>query len=162
MSDVIDWDGNVVLQPSDVEALVDVGPIRASVDDLKGMATQEPGHGKGARVRCPGERRRRVDPADVLLRVAGHHAADRSVRLLTTLDHTTSRDGPVDVEVTADVSGWTLPGLIHIGQEVLWADGAAGIGTTINPFGSPAARAPRTATRRRLTRSTTRPTNNRG
>ena len=42
VSDVIDWDGNVVLQPSDVEALVDVGPIRASVDDLKGMATQEP------------------------------------------------------------------------------------------------------------------------
>ena len=134
VSDVIDWDGNVVLQPSDVEALVDVGPIRASVDDLKGMATQEPVTVRvrafDARVSGGG----RVDPADVLLRVAGHHAADRSVRLLTTLDHTTSRDGPVSVYVASDVSGWTLPGLIHIGQEVLWADGAAGIGTTINPF----------------------------
>lgn len=134
VSDVIDWDGNVVLQPSDVEALVDVGPIRASIDDFKGMATQEPVvvkvRASDARVSGGG----RVDPADTLLRVAGHHAADRSVRLLTSLSHTTSRDGPVDVEATADVSGWALPGLIHIGQEVLWADAAAGIGSDANPY----------------------------
>lgn len=134
VSDVIDWDGNVVLQPSDVEALVDVGPIRASVDDLKGMATQEPVtvkvRGFDARVSGGG----RVNPADTLLRVAGHHAADRSVRLLSALAHDTSRAGPVSVYVTADVSGWSLPGLVHIGQEVLWADGADGVGTDVDPY----------------------------
>lgn len=132
--DIIDHDNNVVAQPTDVEALVDVGPIRASIDDLKGMATQEPVVVKvrafDARVAGGG----RVDPALTLLRVAGHRAADRSVRLLTSLAHTVSRDGPATVEVTADVSGWELPGLIHIGQEVLWADAAAGDGSGGNPY----------------------------
>lgn len=132
--DIIDHDNNVVAQPTDVEALVDVGPIRASIDDLKGMATQEPVVVKvrafDARVAGGG----RVDPALTLLRVAGHRAADRSVRLLTSLAHTVSRDGPATVEVTADVSGWELPGLIHIGQEVLWADAAAGDGSGGSPY----------------------------
>lgn len=132
--DIIDHADAVVAQPTDVEALVDVGPIRASIDDLKGMATQEPVVVKvrafDARIAGGG----RVDPALTLLRVAGHRAADRSVRLLTSLAHTVSRDGPATVEVTADVSGWDLPGLIHIGQEVLWADAAAGDGSGGSPY----------------------------
>lgn len=134
VSGVDDYDNTTVFQPADVEALVAVGPIRASIDDMKGMATQEPVIVKvrayNARVSGGG----RVNPADTLLRVAGHHAADRSVRLLTSLPHTVTRDGPADVEVTADVSGWSLPGLIHIGQEVLWAEAAAGIGSDANPY----------------------------
>lgn len=132
--DLIAHDDAVVAQPVDVEALVDVGPIRASIDDMKGMATQEPVtvkiRGFNARISGGG----RVDPALTLLRVAGHRASENAVRLLTSLPHAVTRSGPVDVEVAADVGSWDLPGRIHIGQEVLWADGADGDGSAEDPW----------------------------
>jgi hypothetical protein len=129
-----DYDTTVVQSPTDVDALVSVGEFSASIDDRAGIAVEEPltltllardAH-TAAGVR--------VHPMHTMMRVAGPAASRNRIRLLTALGHAPALDGPVDVEVEDDVSGWGLPGPIYIGQETLWADGADGTGSDVDPY----------------------------
>ncbi len=130
-----DHDGGAAVQvPTDVLAVLDVGPIDAQLDDVAGIAAQEPVEvaivARGARTAAGV----RVDPYLTFMRTAGPSAAARSVKLLTSLEHKPVADLPEDVEVDKDVSAWTVPGPIFIGQEVLWADDTDGDGTPGNRY----------------------------
>lgn len=129
-----DYTVSVVQAPRDVFAIEDVGPIDAQLDDVKGIAAQEPVEVK---IRARDGRTAaglRVHPQDTLLRTAGPAAADRRVKLLDSLDHEVCLHNEPDITVTRDVSTWTLPGPIHRGQEVIWADSFDGDGTPGDPW----------------------------
>lgn len=133
-----DLDGGVPLSTSttyrDVEALVSVGPIRGSIDETGAVAKQAPvevvlrAREASYAGRAPGDVM--VDPVSTLRRITPR-GSTRRTRLAASLPHSLA---VTDVEVDEDVSGWDLPGLIYIGQEALWADGAAGDGTDGNPY----------------------------
>lgn len=124
----------VVQTPTDVEAVVEVGPIRMTIDDLKPTGMQEPVEvrilARDARVYGGG----RIDPEQTFGRVAGWQSAERAARLLTSLDHVPTYTSSVEVEVADDVTGWTMPAAIHIGQEVMWATGTDGDGNPGTPW----------------------------
>lgn len=117
-----------------LDAVLDVGAVEARIDDVSPVAGQP---SVTVTIRSTDARTlagARVDPRAYLMRVAGPASSSRRVNLLTALDHATALTGSVDVEVTRDVSAWDLPGVIHIGHEVLWANAAGGAGTALNPY----------------------------
>ena len=125
-----DYTEALVQSPVDlIDAVLDVGPIDGTLDDVSPVASQSPIEvsvlAYGARRADTGAT---VDPMSMLLRVAGRTAATQRVKLLSSLDHAGAGSGPVDIEVASDVSGWTTPGPIHIGQEVLWATSTSTVG----------------------------------
>ena len=112
-----------------LDAVLDVGAVEARIDDVSPVAGQP---SVTVTIRSTDARTlagARIDPRAYLMRVAGPASSTRRVNLLTALDHATALTGSVEVEVTRDVSAWTLPGVIHLGHEVMWADAAAGDGT---------------------------------
>ena len=129
-----DYDSTVVQSPTDVDALVSVGEFSASIDDRAGIAVEEPLTLTLLARDAHTSAGVRVHPMHTLMRVAGPAASRNRVRLLTALDHAPALDGPVDIEVEDDVSGWDLPGPVYIGQETLWADGADGTGSDVDPY----------------------------
>lgn len=125
---------STVQYPTDIECLLDVGPIISQMDDVKGVAAQEPVEVSLIAYNARTAAGDLIHPVDDLMRVAGPRSADRYVRLRTTLTHVTGLTTGVDVEVEEDVSAWTIPGPIHIGQEVIWATGTGGTGTDVDPY----------------------------
>lgn len=121
---------NTELTYIDVKAITSVGGVIASIDDVGGIARQDPVAltllardaylPDGSRMN-PFHIFRKVTPSGSPLRC----------RLISSLRHSLA---VVDVIVDSDVSGWTVPGMIHIGQESLWATGTAGAGTEGNPY----------------------------
>ena len=125
-----DYTGALAQSPIDLlDAVLDVGPIDGQLDDVAPVASQSP-----VEIRLVARDARRADtgahvhPLESLLRVAGHSSATRSVRLLVPVDHAPAGSGPEDIQVDRDVSSWTTPGPIHIGQEVLWAISTSSVG----------------------------------
>ena len=117
-----------------LDAVLDVGAVEARIDDVSPVAGQP---SVVVTIRSTDARTlagARIDPRNYLMRIAGPASSTRRVNLLTSLEHATSLTGGVDVEVTRDVSAWDLPGVIHLGHEVMWADAAAGTGTTVDPY----------------------------
>ncbi len=128
-------DGTTARAPVDLlDAVLDVGAVEARIDDVAPVAGQP---SVTVVIRSTDARTlagARIDPRDYLMRVAGPASSTRRVNLLTALTHAPALTGATTIEVTKDVSGWTLPGVIHIGHEVIWADAAAGAGTGANPY----------------------------
>lgn len=130
-----------VRSPVDVVgAVIDVGPIDGHIDDLDPVAAQSPVEVKilarGARTAAGV----RIDPIDTLLRVAGHSASTLGLKLIqgpttgAALPHSVAITAGGPVYVARDPASFTIPGAIHVGQEVMWATGIAGTGTTVSPY----------------------------
>lgn len=128
-------DGTTARAPVDLlDAVLDVGAVEARIDDVAPVAGQP---SVTVVIRSTDARTlagARIDPRDYLMRVAGPASSTRRVNLLTALTHAPALTGATTIEVTKDVSGWTLPGVIHLGHEVIWADAATGTGTGANPY----------------------------
>ena len=117
-----------------LDAVLDVGPVEARIDDVSPVAGQP---SVTVTIRSTDARTlagARINPRDYLMRVAGPASSTNRVNLLASLDHVPALTGSATVYVTRDVSAWDLPGVIHIGQEVIWADAAAGNGTAGNLY----------------------------
>ena len=117
-----------------LDAVLDVGAVEARIDDVSPVAGQP---SVTVTIRATDARTlagARVDPRAYLMRVAGPSSSTRRVSLLTSLEHVATLTGSVTINVSRDVSAWTLPGVVHLGHEVIWADAATGTGTTVNPF----------------------------
>lgn len=71
------------------------------------------------------------DPGRLLGRI-GYRDATNHARLITEIAEATAT--PATIEVDRDVSGWTLPGLVHIGAETFTVNAAAGVGSEANPY----------------------------
>ena len=128
-------DATTARAPVDLlDAVLDVGAVEARIDDVAPVAGQ-PSVTVVIRstdaVTLAGAR---VNPRDYLMRVAGPASSTLRANLLTSLVHAPALTGATTVEVTRDVSAWTLPGVIHLGHEVIWANAAAGAGTGANPY----------------------------
>ncbi len=113
---------------TDVLAVLSVGPREAHIDDLHAVAEQEPVE---VRIQTRDARTAAgalVHPVHALGRIGGPESAERAVRLAATLPHAETGAGPVDIQVSASCAAWTLPGPVHIGQEVIWATAAETVG----------------------------------
>ena len=135
---------NTGLTYIDVDAVSEVGPIVASIDDVGGIARQDPvqvrllardAYAYGSPVEAlygPGPRR--VQPYHTLRRTTPSGASQKA-QLQVSVPHGLA---VTDVIVDRDVTGWLDPvtgcALIHIGQEAMWATGAAGDGSSGNPW----------------------------
>lgn len=128
-------DASTARAPVDLlDAVLDVGAVEARIDDVAPVAGQP---SVVVTIRATDARTlagARNDPRNYLMRIAGPASSTRRVNLLTPLEHAAALTGSVEVEVTRDVSAWTLPGVIHLGHEVIWADAAAGDGAVGNRY----------------------------
>lgn len=70
------------------------------------------------------------DPLRVFGRVTSRGGGNVT-RLITTLNHEKTT---TQIDVENDVSGWTTPAIIHIGQEAIYVTGTAGTGTDVDPY----------------------------
>lgn len=117
-----DYNANVVQTPTDVNAVLAVGRVRAQFDDLGGIAVQDP---VDVTIRAFDARTAAgalVQPYETLMRVAGHDAADFGAKLTATLNHAASQSGPVTIGIDRSASSLTFPRAFHRGQEVIWAN----------------------------------------
>lgn len=113
---------------TDVEAIVHVSNQMSALDPAKGIAEEG---GVNVRLATRGALETSSDPARQLLRV-GWRGASRYATLSATLAHATG--GGATVEVDRDVSGWDVPGLVHVGAEAIYVTGTAGSGTDVDPY----------------------------
>lgn len=135
---------NTDLEYTGVEAVTSVGDITALIDDVGGFARQDPVTvallardaympRQYAATAYPGQLPppQRMQPFHIFRRVTPS-GSTKKTRLAVSLPHGLA---VTDVIVEDDVSGWgPFPRMIHIGQEALWADGADGDGTVLNPY----------------------------
>lgn len=127
--------GTTARAPVDLlDAVLDVGAVEARIDDVAPVAGQPSVTVVIRSTDALTLAGARVNPRDYLMRVAGPSSSTRRVNLLTALTHAPALTGATTVEVTKDVSAWTLPGVIHLGHEVIWANAAAGNGTPGNYY----------------------------
>ncbi len=116
---------------AEVKSLTSVGPHSSSIDEVGGIAKHEP-----VRVTMIGREASDSDGLTVhpyldLMRL-NYRGSSRFAKLATSLPH--GYFSGVDVEVDRDVSGWTVPGFIHIGQEAIYITGTDGDGSSGDPW----------------------------
>jgi len=111
---------------TDVQAVLSVGPIVASVEDLDGIARQDPVEVQLLARDAPVAGSATPNDPILTLRRLTPSGSTRATRLLTTVPHSLAS---ADVEVETDVSAWTTPGFLHTGQETMYYTGTAGDGS---------------------------------